>query len=204
MSQLVQLPSASVCIPPDPQNEPDPLSERAQLTSVEGAPCTRWETSGESRNAESGRPSRCPRSESKGKRVSANSTGIQLQATPTLSSQHGVSSPSAGQTSPSCPFAAVLPSSRQPVAITAPDGTVVHVRRKCPAWIRVLRFTAKYVARTVLTRTAKSLLMTAFHTARRGSRRKSSVSSMSSSNSVSAESDSEFGSDAGSESESES
>lgn len=61
-----------------------------------------------------------------------------------------------------CPFAAALPHSRTPISVTSPNGTIIHVRRRCPAWIRFLRFTAKYIAKAVLTRTAKSVIISTY------------------------------------------
>lgn len=180
MSQLVGLPSASICIPPDPLDASAESSEKRM-------------------SAEATRPSGCPWTGPKARSVSTGSGNPQTSGASSSPPAHP------GQGGGSCPFAAVIPSSRQPIAVTAPDGSVVHVRRKCPAWIRVLRFTAKYIARTVLTRTAKSVLVTAFHSTRRRSSgtTTSSVSSRASSRSASVTSDSEHDPDSGSESESE-
>lgn len=65
-----------------------------------------------------------------------------------------------------CPFATAMPSSRLPVLQTMPDGTVVQVAPRCPKWVRVLRFSAKYVAKQLIVRVAKKALVILFHSAR--------------------------------------
>lgn len=60
-----------------------------------------------------------------------------------------------GTASGGCPFAAAMPSSRQPVERVAADGTVIEMPRRCPRWVRVLRFSARLIAKQVVMRAAK-------------------------------------------------
>lgn len=75
------------------------------------------------------------------------------------SSSCPVSGAAARPTGGSCPFATVMPSSRLPVLRTESDGTVVAVPRQCPRWVRVLRFSARLVAKQVIIRTAKMTII---------------------------------------------
>lgn len=75
----------------------------------------------------------------------------------------------------SCPFARLAPSRTAVVrteraAAVEQTGTdevteralVVHTPRRCPLWVRVLRFSAKYIAKQVVIRTFKSTLFRFF------------------------------------------
>lgn len=185
-SQFVGLPSASVSIPPHHHHDVPHAATPAHAPASSSA--------GSDDSGADGAP-RCPMQGMwRGKGVAKDGgSGVRAGG---LDVVRSVSSGGSGGPSATCPFAAVLPASREPIAVTAADGTVVHVRRRCPAWIRVLRVTAKYIARTVLTRTAKGLLMTAYHSARRASRQRSSSASLASADSHPADSENaDFGSD---------
>ncbi|PXF47919.1 hypothetical protein BWQ96_02305 [Gracilariopsis chorda] len=78
--------------------------------------------------------------------------------------------PSSSKHRPTCPFASLVSPadaihSEDAVAITADTNaettaatTTVNVsHRQCPRWVRVLRFSARYVAKQVLLRSAKNI-----------------------------------------------